>query len=738
MGLCDAVKLMVKQEPHSSKKLEEGRVRLICCVSVIDNIITDLLCSTQNKAEIEVWKDIPHKPGMGLHDEGLEALYENVLSGERPNNTSSPSKKLAEADISGWDWSMQEYEFTAEIESRLDLNSGRGTVWERLIRNHYHCMARKLFVSNDGDLIEQQEPGLMPSGWKNTSRTNSFVRALNHITVQIATNAKDWWCIVMGDDGVERFNPQAQEYYRFLSKECKMYNEVNSSKFEFCSTTWSGSPMGSPNNVDKMLMNFLNSKPQSYSDAMGLLGQFQQEMRHNDEWPSILQLLKDCGWRTMCDAYLEKFWNGMEVDERPLQVHTSQQPGIHLEAGNKNSIGSSGVKAQNCRSVLNKMPRDCTELSSGCLPMYSPVSSLQYPIQMNKKQQNKKRTVKRAKQSTSTALVVRPKAAPAMQGGRVKTKSEGSAGLPPFTMAQLNPFAPQAFGAKVPDEATMPSATAFSRDLVPISIGVTLAGAGYVFRFGSQDGFVPLSPVTSVQWSSPTFASATDVGNSAALAANFAALRTVAFGIKLMTRQSAFTASGYVHIALVPEVIGANNTTFLYPTTVGLMQYSPYYRKIPIADLIEDEIIVCGKYTDVGTAFRYLAAEPSLDVNPGYTEAAPTSGWSGIMVWVESTALNIPNIVDVEVIHHYEALVQNSGTGGVIDITRAAPHSPGALAATSYVTDRMEPIQVIKESSTNAFPWKKAGDLFSVGLKIASGVFPMVGPLSAAFDAFRM
>jgi hypothetical protein len=227
------------------------------------------------------------------------------------------------------------------------------------------------------------------------------------------------------------------------------------------------------------------------------------------------------------------------------------------------------------------------------------------------------------------------------------------------------------------------------------------------------------------------------VSNAAALNANYNLLRTVAFGIKIETRQSAFNAAGFLHIALVPEQL-EGSTNFAYPTSVSGMEYAPYYRRIPIADLIEDEITVCGKYTDPGTAFRYFAPSFS-DVNTPYPSAFNASGWSGIMVWVEAPGLSIQNVVDVELIHHYEGLVQNSANGGVIEITRAAPHSPAIMAATSYITDRVEPIQANREDEENTGSfWSYAGKLFPIALKVATGVFPVLSPLNSLFESMSM
>jgi len=358
----------------------------------------------------------------------------------------------------------------------------------------------------------------------------------------------------------------------------------------------------------------------------------------------------------------------------------------------------------------------------------------------NTKKQPKSRKMPKQKKNlnvTSTALVLRAKPSAPLRGGLQVPKVKpppNKASLPQFAVAQLDPFCPEAFGAKVPDDATAPSAVAFSRDLLTFSVGATFAGSGQFFRFDPGAAFVFPTPTSSTSWTWPALAAATAVSNQAALTSTFSLLRTVAFGLKLQTRQAALTAGGFVHIALVPEALQAG--VFAYPTSVGTMEYSPYYRRIPLADLIYDEVLIPGRFTD-HTGFRYMAPG-NIDLT--YTFSYPSTGWLGIMVWVEANGLSVTNILDAEVIHHYEGLVQAAtGASGVIDMTKAAPCSPAVMAATTYVVDQSEPVKVIAEDEENTGDfWRDAIGLFGVGLKIANGFFPMLTPVRKAFRMLGM
>jgi hypothetical protein len=163
------------------------------------------------------------------------------------------------------------------------------------------------------------------------------------------------------------------------------------------------------------------------------------------------------------------------------------------------------------------------------------------------------------------------------------------------------------------------------------------------------------------------------------------------------------------------------------------MEYAPYYRRVPIADLVEDDIIVTGNYTDA-TAFRYY--DPvALDFNANGTMS--TSGWTAIVVAIESS-LNITNAIDIEYIAHYEGLAASgAGTLGVIVATKAAPHSPAILAAVSYVDQNIEPVRVLAECNEDSFSfWKDVQSTFTTGLRVANGVSKGVGTLFSALTNF--
>jgi len=296
-----------------------------------------------------------------------------------------------------------------------------------------------------------------------------------------------------------------------------------------------------------------------------------------------------------------------------------------------------------------------------------------------------------------------------------KSNKQPKQNLPQFTVAQVDPFAPEAFGCKVPDMSTMPSACAFSRAVFSLST-TTVAGVGTAIRPRISYS-IPNVPVTSTSWTWPTaFSGTTNQPNTLALQNAYTALRPVASGVRLSCRQAYTAASGLLHIAIIPDML--NGTTWSYPTTTAQMTEAPYYRQVPLADLIEDDIIITNKFTDE-TGWAYL--DPNTPDTPG-SNNLPASGWSVILIWLEGSA-STANAIDIEQIVHWEGLVGPTGNAGIISATKALPYSPALLAATQHVVEYSEPVKVVKDSQedTSNF-WDDICSIFDTGVKIANGV----------------
>lgn len=279
-GLCDPVRLFVKQEPHPLSKVETGRLRLISSVSLVDQIVERMLFGIQNSLEIDLWKSCPSKPGMGLSlAEQGKAIWDEVLY----KHNLCPA---AEADISGFDWSVQEWELMADVEMRVRLGSFSGLL-EQAARNRFYCLSNSVFQLSNGELISQDLPGLMKSGSYCTSSSNSRIRVL------MAELIGSPWCIAMGDDSIEGFVLNAREKYATLGHNCKEYipcatkSSGELEHFSFCSHKFYKNSIWLESWA-KSLFRFLDNPKRHLSDLTF-------ELETNPNWPRIVRYLRRVG-----------------------------------------------------------------------------------------------------------------------------------------------------------------------------------------------------------------------------------------------------------------------------------------------------------------------------------------------------------------------------------------------------------------------------------------------------------
>lgn len=201
-GICDPVKVFIKEEPHSTKKVLAGKWRLISSVSLQEQIKTRLLCNRQNKAEIANWEVCASAAGMGLDDYGLSVLtatWKQFLEVGKPSET----------DVENWDWTMPYWELLADAERRIALaRADKGSVFAFLMKVQAYCVANSVFVLPDGRMFAQILMGGQQSGHGNTSSTNCAARII--ATLRARQLAKKPLLIngkleikAMGDDTVE-------------------------------------------------------------------------------------------------------------------------------------------------------------------------------------------------------------------------------------------------------------------------------------------------------------------------------------------------------------------------------------------------------------------------------------------------------------------------------------------------------------------------------------------------------
>lgn len=269
-GFVDPVRVFIKGEPHPTKKVAQQRWRLIFAVSIVDQVLERLLTGTQNKREIRSWFTNPSAPGLGLSDDAqLKHLYDRIIG-------LINGKTCAEADVTGWDWSVQEDELMEEAEQRILLGH-MSPLAAKCTRVRFMCVSRSVYAMPDGTLLVLRGNGVQLSGTYCTSSSNSRIR------VVCAYRVGADWAVAMGDDCVEDEVENAVEKYAELGHPLKMY-ESRTDSFEFCSTIFS-SEGAWPVDGTKTLFRLIEQK----QITPELLHQFTMEMRNHPRLEEFLE-----------------------------------------------------------------------------------------------------------------------------------------------------------------------------------------------------------------------------------------------------------------------------------------------------------------------------------------------------------------------------------------------------------------------------------------------------------------
>lgn len=278
IGATDPLRLMIKNEPHSEKKMREGRFRLIATVPLHISLAEMLLFRDQNEREISHWDQCPSKPGIGLSNPSSVQRFFDTVKEELA------SGRVASNDMSGYDWSLSQSFFEAEAEMRIKLANAEGTAFARCTRGCFHSLARVVVATSDGQLFSQAIPGVMWSGRYVTSSSDSRIRVLASAAIGSG------WCMAMGDDALEEYQEDAPEKYAALGLRCTDNLRCVDS-FEFCSHLFKDGKAWTVNPA-KMLFNLLNQPKPSQE----LWNQFLLEVDGSPDLDAILDIVERSGW----------------------------------------------------------------------------------------------------------------------------------------------------------------------------------------------------------------------------------------------------------------------------------------------------------------------------------------------------------------------------------------------------------------------------------------------------------
>jgi len=249
-GFQDPIRAFIKAEPHSDRKIREGRLRIIAGVSLVDQLVERVLFRATHSVEIANWRDIPFCPGMSLQDSDQEFLYDWQVNA-----------CASHGDISGWDWCLPRWLMEDVTIARCKSVLNADLDYYRLVRAQFVTWVRGVF-SVGSELWEQLEDGVQKSGSYRTSRDNSACNYTLQQDVAYTLGVRREVAVkAMGDDLLVEPIEGAKEELERLGFRVKVLQNDGPGNFEFCSTLWSGNTYGVPVNVGKMLYRLFSKVP---------------------------------------------------------------------------------------------------------------------------------------------------------------------------------------------------------------------------------------------------------------------------------------------------------------------------------------------------------------------------------------------------------------------------------------------------------------------------------------------
>lgn len=221
------VKVFIKNEPLSRKKVEQKRPRVIMGTSLVYQLASRVIYSNLLDAFVQSWKDTPISTGMGLSTpDQIREMYELL----KDFDTSD--------DVSSWDWRMQHWLLSASVEVQLRVLAHFGaSVFHLTVYGYLQALlASPVLAYSDGELVVLDEDGLIASGRLDTADLNSKAKSLLMKLVHFDPSLKTR---TMGDDGIAkggRLTVQGlKDRYEQLGYELSLAHVFLKTEIEFCS-----------------------------------------------------------------------------------------------------------------------------------------------------------------------------------------------------------------------------------------------------------------------------------------------------------------------------------------------------------------------------------------------------------------------------------------------------------------------------------------------------------------------
>jgi len=287
-GFSDLITPNEKDDAHPMRKVKEGRWRIFCCPTLIDQLVERVLFTDANNA---VKYDYPHSGatiGIGFTDEQTTEFCNNI----KDNNDMNHVKY---SDVKGWEISVgRDYiKITADSVNDNMINK-ENTKHANAIRTHALKITNPLYVVADKDIYylwKRGQPGGIISGSFVTTLYNTIAR----LDVSYTAGADE--ATAAGDDCIERVEKtldQHREAYANLGYVLRDLVKSPPGQINFCSHTmkeveprkWKSTL----DSWDKLLFNTLSKKitPERFSG-------FVYELTNSDRKDELISALQKYG-----------------------------------------------------------------------------------------------------------------------------------------------------------------------------------------------------------------------------------------------------------------------------------------------------------------------------------------------------------------------------------------------------------------------------------------------------------
>lgn len=167
---ADHLRVFVKPEPHKKSKLEEGRLRLISAVSLLDTCVDRVLFTWLMQVALDNFLHTPSMVGWTPNRGSWRQLW--VMFGGR-------SLSL---DKSAWDWTVQGWLIDAIKSLIQELAVDAPLWWVECMDARFDLLFRRaVFEFQDGTVVHQMGKGIMKSGCYLTILANTLGQILTHV-----------------------------------------------------------------------------------------------------------------------------------------------------------------------------------------------------------------------------------------------------------------------------------------------------------------------------------------------------------------------------------------------------------------------------------------------------------------------------------------------------------------------------------------------------------------------------